>query len=61
MERGFRRSVGQQKNASLAAGEIADLNIRAFNPDDASRNSTAFETLGDDLGKLPNVKKFFKE
>lgn len=51
----------QQKNASLAAGEIADLNIRAFNPDDASRNSTAFETLGDDLGKLPNVKKFFKE
>lgn len=33
----------QQKNASLAAGEISDLNIRAFNPDDAARNSSAFE------------------
>lgn len=52
---------GQQKNASLAAGEISDLNIRAFNPDDAARNSSAFEQLGNDLDKLPNVKKFFKE
>ena len=52
---------GQQKNASLAAGEIDDLNIRAFNPDDAVRNPSAFETLGDDLDKLPNVKRFFKE
>ncbi|KFI44718.1 carbohydrate ABC transporter substrate-binding protein, CUT1 family (TC 3.A.1.1.-) [Bifidobacterium bohemicum] len=51
----------QQKNASLAAGEISDLNIRAFNPDDASRNKSAFEPLGDDLDKLPNVKEFFKE
>lgn len=52
---------GQQKNASLAAGEISDLNIRAFNPDDASRNASAFEQLGNDLDKLPNVKAFFKE
>ena len=51
----------QQKNASLAAGEIADLNIRAFNPDDAARNPTAFEKLGDDLDKMPNVQKFFEE
>jgi ABC-type glycerol-3-phosphate transport system substrate-binding protein len=52
---------GQQKNASLAAGEIDDLNIRAFNPDDASRNPSAFEELGKDLNKMPNVKAFFKE
>lgn len=52
---------GQQKNASLAAGEISDLNIRAFNPDDAARNPSAFEELGNDLDKMPNVKEFFKE
>lgn len=52
---------GQQKNASLAAGEIDDLNIRAFNPDDAVRNSSAFEELGQDMDKLPNVSKFFQE
>lgn len=52
---------GQQKNAALAAGEIDDLNIRAFNPDDASQNPSAFEVLGDDLNSLPNVKAFFKE
>ncbi|MBW3091876.1 extracellular solute-binding protein [Bifidobacterium sp. 82T10] len=51
----------QQKNAALAAGEISDLNIRAFNPDDAARNAAAFEVLGDDLDKLPNVKQFFEE
>ncbi|KFJ07460.1 ABC transporter, solute-binding protein [Bifidobacterium tsurumiense] len=51
----------QQKNASLAAGEIDDLNIRAFNPDDATRNPSAFEVLGDDLDKLPNVKEFFAQ
>ncbi|MBW3092894.1 extracellular solute-binding protein [Bifidobacterium sp. 82T10] len=51
----------QQKNAALAAGEIADLNIRAFKPDDVARNTSAFEVLGDDLDKLPNVREFFKE
>lgn len=50
----------QQKSASLAAGEISDLNIRAFNPDDAARNLSAFEPLGDHLDEMPNVKSFFE-
>ncbi|MCH9276509.1 extracellular solute-binding protein [Bifidobacterium amazonense] len=51
----------QQKNASLAAGDVADLNIRAYNPDDTAKNSAAFEDLTDDIDKMPNVKKFFEE
>ncbi|KFI47873.1 extracellular solute-binding protein [Bifidobacterium biavatii] len=50
---------GQQKNASLAAGDIADLNIRAYNPDDTAQNTGAFEDLSKDMDKLPNVKAFF--
>ncbi|MBW3093564.1 extracellular solute-binding protein [Bifidobacterium sp. 82T10] len=52
---------GQQKNASLAANDIADLNIRAYHPDDAAQNPSAFEDLTDDIDKMPNVKKFFEE
>ncbi|MCH9277056.1 extracellular solute-binding protein [Bifidobacterium amazonense] len=52
---------GQQKNASLAANDIADLNIRAYNPNDAAQNSAAFEDLNQDMDKLPNVAEFFKE
>lgn len=51
----------QQKNPSLAAGDIADLNIRAYNPNDASRNPSAFEPLGDHLDEMPNVQEFFEE
>lgn len=52
---------GQQKSATLASGDLADLNIRAFNPDDVAVNPTAFEVLGDDLDSLPNVQEFFEE
>jgi putative aldouronate transport system substrate-binding protein len=51
----------QQKNASLAANDIADLNIRAYHPDDAAQNPDAFEDLTDDIDSMPNVKEFFKE
>ncbi|MBW3093401.1 extracellular solute-binding protein [Bifidobacterium sp. 82T10] len=52
---------GQQKNAALAAGDLSDLNIRAYHPDDASQNPDAFEDLSKDMDKLPNVEAFFKE
>ncbi|MCH9275458.1 extracellular solute-binding protein [Bifidobacterium amazonense] len=51
----------QQKNVSLAAGDVADLNIRAYNPDDTAKNPDVFEELTDDIDKMPNVKKFFEE
>lgn len=50
---------GNQRNAMLAAGNIADLNIRAFHPEEASRNPEIFERLDQHLDKMPNVKKFF--
>ncbi|WP_236023541.1 extracellular solute-binding protein [Bifidobacterium miconis] len=49
----------QQKNASIAANDIADLNIRAYRPEDAAQNPEAFEDFLADLDKLPNVKAFF--
>lgn len=52
---------GQQKNAALAAGEIDDVDIDTFSPSDAAHNPDAFEELGKDLDKLPNVKKFFRD
>ncbi len=51
----------QQKSTTLAAGDIADLNIRAYSPDDVAVNPDAFEVLGDDLDSLPNVQAFFDE
>ncbi|KAA8815968.1 extracellular solute-binding protein [Bifidobacterium callitrichos] len=52
---------GQQKNPSMSGGEIADISLRAFSPDDAAQFPDLFEDLSDDMDKLPNVKKFFDE
>ncbi|KAB8287197.1 ABC transporter substrate-binding protein [Bifidobacterium ramosum] len=52
---------GQQKNPSMSAGEVEDISLRAFSPDDAAQFPDLFEDLSQDLDKLPNVKKFFDE
>ncbi|MBT1161890.1 extracellular solute-binding protein [Bifidobacterium sp. SO1] len=52
---------GQQKNPSMSAGEVEDISLRAFNPDDAAQFPDLFEDLSKDMDKLPNVKKFFDE
>lgn len=50
----------QQKNASLTGGDVTDLSIRAYHPEDAAQYPL-FENLADDMDSLPNVAKFFKE
>ena len=50
----------QQKNASLTGGDVADLSIRAYHPEDATQYPL-FENLADDMDSLPNVKAFFEE
>ena len=51
----------QQKNATLAAGKLADVSLHAFGVPDAAQYPSMFEDLSKDLDKLPNVKAFFKE
>ena len=51
----------QQKNATLAAGKIADVSLHAFFPANAAQFPGLFEDLSKDLDKMPNVKQFFKE
>ena len=51
----------QQKNATLAAGKLADVSLHAFGVPDAAQYPSMFEDLSKDLDKLPNVKQFFKE
>lgn len=48
---------GQQKSAKLAAGELADASIFAFDPGDALRYDY-FENLTPHMKAMPNVKKF---
>lgn len=56
-----REAWSQQKNATLASGDIADVNLNGFNSLDAYQYSGMFEDLGKSLDKLPNIKAFFKE
>ena len=51
----------QQKNATLAAGKLADVSLHAFGVPDAAQYPSMFEDLSKDLDKMPNVKQFFKE
>ena len=51
----------QQKNATLAAGKLADISLHAFGVPDAAQYPSMFEDLSKDLDKLPNVKAFFKQ
>lgn len=50
----------QQKSAILASGDVPDVSIRAFNPDDASK-FPYFENLSPYIKKMPNVQEFFTE
>ncbi|MBW3091921.1 extracellular solute-binding protein [Bifidobacterium sp. 82T10] len=49
-----------QKNVTLASGEIPDLTIRGFFKSDTANNASMFENLADDLDKMPNVKKYLE-
>ncbi|KFI52663.1 extracellular solute-binding protein [Bifidobacterium biavatii] len=51
----------QQKNASLAAGDVPDLTVWGFGKTDFSKNQGLFEDLSDDLDKMPNAKKYLEE
>ena len=51
----------QQKNATLAAGKLADVSLHAFGVPDAAQYPSMFEDLSKDLDKMPNVKAFFKQ
>ncbi|MCI1219752.1 MAG: extracellular solute-binding protein [Bifidobacterium sp.] len=50
----------QQKSAILTSGDVPDVSIRAFNPDDAAK-FPYFENLSPYIDKMPNVKEFFDQ
>ncbi|KFF30979.1 extracellular solute-binding protein [Bifidobacterium bombi] len=51
----------QQKKASLAAGDVPDINIRGFGSGDMSEYGSLFLDLTPELKNMPNVSKMFKE
>ena len=56
-----REAWAQQKNATLASGDIADVNLNGYGAVEAYQYPGMFEDLSKDLDKLPNVKAFFKQ
>jgi len=52
---------GQQKNPTLASGDLADISIRAFSPTDAAQYPGVFEDLAPHLAAMPNVQAFFDQ
>lgn len=53
-------SWDQQKQASLAAGEVADVTIGGFGSGDMGEYGSLFLDLKPELGSMPNVSKMFK-
>lgn len=51
----------QQKSATLAGANIADLNIRAYYTGDPDQYGDLFEDFSQDLDKMPNVKAMFEQ
>lgn len=51
----------QQKAPALAAGDIADLSIKAVSPEETAKYPDLFEEMTQHLDQLPNVKRFFDE
>ena len=56
-----REAWAQQKNATLASGDIADVNLNGYGAVEAYQYPDMFEDLSKDLDKLPSVKAFFKQ
>ena len=56
-----REAWAQQKNATLASGDIADVNLNGYGAVEAYQYPGMFEDLSKDFDKLPNVKAFFKQ
>lgn len=52
-------SWAQQKQASLAAGDVADVTIGGFGSGDWGDYHTLFMDLGPELESMPNLKKTF--
>ncbi|NRG39308.1 extracellular solute-binding protein [Rathayibacter sp. VKM Ac-2835] len=51
----------QQKNPSLAAGDVPDIALRAVGANDAVQYPGLFEDIALHLDDLPNVQRFFEE
>ncbi|WP_208645090.1 extracellular solute-binding protein [Rathayibacter festucae] len=51
----------QQKNPSLAAGDVPDIALRAVGTNDAVQYPGLFEDIAPHLDDLPNVRRFFEE
>ncbi|QHC60756.1 extracellular solute-binding protein [Rathayibacter sp. VKM Ac-2760] len=51
----------QQKNPSLAAGDVPDIAIRAVGSGDAVQYPGLFEDIATHLDELPNVSAFFEQ
>lgn len=54
-------SWDQQKKASLAAGEVADVTISGFGSGDMGEYGSLFLDLKPELKNMPNLSKMFKE
>lgn len=52
---------GQQKAASMAAGDFPDIGLALYDPADVSRYFSRFADLSNDIDKMPNVKRFLQE
>lgn len=52
---------GQQKAAILANGDVPQVAIRAFGPDDTIKFPDYFEELSQHLDQMPNMKKYMEE
>lgn len=52
---------GQQKNPSLAAGDVPDIVIRGIGQGDAAQFPNLFVDISTKLDQLPNVARFFEE
>ena len=54
-------SWDQQKQASLAAGEVADVTIGGYGPGDMGDYGSLFLDLAPELKNMPNLSRTFKE
>lgn len=51
----------QQKAATLAGGNVADLSIRSYYSGEVDQYADLFEDFADDLDKMPHVKAMFEQ
>ena len=54
-------SWDQQQSTTLAAGDVADVSIRAFGVEETTQYPHLFENLAEHLDELPNVRAYFEQ